>query len=1045
LPRREDLGAAPSGRSGRPIATYDVTAIGRGAQALGRGIAQAGDAFAALENADDAAKSYETERKFQELMFKQELDLDDLKQNLQPGQGGNFANSWAEGYKKSANEFYQTVPEKLRPEYHAKLFGAERKFYRDAAVFGREEQKRSATNDLLDFQKLYAPKPGNLDAGKSAYLERLNRTPYLSPIEKDEFKRKGFSLLEETYADHLIEKGAIDPHELRRDLGFGPELDANENPELRAKPISGAGGDDISPLLKAVESVESGGRADAVSPKGAQGLMQVMPETGREIAAELGDVTALNMSEKEFEGYLKQKDVSRKYGAHYLQKMLTLYGGDKEAALIAYNGGPERAKAWLEADRDDSVIPKESADYYKKVMAAEEKSGGKLVSFTDYARGKGVARSPGVGAETGYEAASKLGIEPTFNQARTLGIEDAELSSVKAKSGASFTVAAPAARQFQGFIEELEATGYQIKPQTSGGYNDRNIRGTDRKSQHAHGAAIDVNWQDNLFDEKGTNNLPPNVGEIAAKWGLSWGGYFKGDKKDAMHFEVSRLLPEDEIRSAASSVQPTRVASLPGTTTDTYTGPYQNLTQEQRLRLANKLDAQIRQETALTRQAVTSFDKMAEKGFAPNPREVEALRAKVDSSRDPQLIQEFREAETIMQWQDAARKVRPDELDAFIRSETDRVAGKGATPFDVRRIEVADKLLTNMRKELKEDPLGWADRVGLVKVEPIDFSSPEAAEASLAKRIEQADTVTKQYGTSITYLRPDERHKLVTAVEQGGDQTIAVAGMIASTAGSRTPAILGEIFKESPTAGVIGGLVAETGLSPASRDAADGLALSKQPGFQSLAPGAAKARVESTALLGTALAGLPTAENAIISAANHIYNIRARREGIAEFDSSVWQQGLREALGERKVGDKVYGGVVDANPSMWGSRNIILPPYLVQDGWRDAIEAMNMKDFEAAGLGLPAAPNGELISLNRVKGAILVQTGDGRYALSLKNPDMPGEEQWIVRNDAPSERFEIDFRALRPRLETRRPDLFLSPISFDMRNPETRPFGGSAE
>jgi hypothetical protein len=1005
----------------------------------------AADAFASVAKHNEANAEYETERRFQEFKFNRELELDNAKQTMEPGQATGFADSWATGYKESAKEFYASVPDNLKPKYDVRLFEVERGGYRDAATFGRTEQKRVAINDLEDFGKRYAPKPGNLDAGKSDYQALLDRTPFLTPIEKDEFRRKGFSAIEDMYADHLIEKRAVDPYEMRQHLGFGPELDPNENPELRAKPISGAGGGDISPLLKAVEATESGGRADAVSPKGALGLMQVMPETGREIAAELGDITALDMSEKEFKAYLKQEDVSRKYGAHYLQKMLTLYGGDKEAALIAYNGGPERAKAWLEADRDDSVIPKESADYYKKVLAAEEKSGGKLVSFTDYARGKGVARSPGAGAETGYEAAAKLGIEPAFNQARTLGIEDAELSSVKAKSGASFTVAAPAARQFQGFIEELEATGYQIKPQTSGGYNDRNIRGTDRKSQHAHGAAIDVNWQDNLFDEKGTNNLPPNVGEIAAKWGLSWGGYFKGDKKDAMHFEVSRLLPEDEIRSATSSVQPTRVASLPGTTTDTYTGPYQNLTQEQRLRLANKLDAQIRQETALTRQAVTSFDKMAEKGFAPNPREVEALRAKVDSSRDPQLIQEFREAEAISQWQDAARKVRPEELDAFIRSETDRVSGKGATPFDVRRIDVADKLLTNMRKELKEDPLGWADRVGLVKVEPIDFSSPEAAEASLAKRIEHADTVTKQYGTEPRYLRPDERQALVTAVEGGGDQTLAVTGMIATTAGNRAPAIMGEIFKDSPTAAIIGGMVAETGMSSAAKAAADGLALSKEPGFQSVAPPIKEARARSVEILGAALSGMPKTESAFINTANLIYNVRARQQGLTDFDGAVWQQGLREIIGERTLGGKTYGGIVDANPSMWGTRNIILPPFIAQDSWRETVEALNMKDFEEAGLGLPAGRNGEVIPINRVKGAVLVQTGDGRYALSLGDPDVPGEEKWVVRQDAPGELFELDFRRMRPRLEARRPDLFLSDTSFDMRNPETRSFGGPTE
>src|SRR6185503_18674446 len=188
-------------------------------------------------------------------------------------------------------------------------------------------------------------------------------------------------------------------------------------------------------------------------------------------------------------------------------------------------------------------------------------------------------------------------------------------------------------------------------------------------------------------------------------------------------------------------------ASLPGQTSDAYTGPFQNLSPEQRLRLANKAETRIRQEVALTQQAVKSFDSLAEKGYAPEASQVEALRAKVESSREPRLIQEFREAEAILQWQGAARQARPEELDAYIRGKGERVRAQGATPFDAKRLEIADKLLTNMRQELKSDPLGWADRVGVIKVEPVDFSSPDAAEASLSKRMQQADAVSSHYGT----------------------------------------------------------------------------------------------------------------------------------------------------------------------------------------------------------------------------------------------------------------------------------------------------------
>jgi hypothetical protein len=91
-----------------------------------------------------------------------------------------------------------------------------------------------------------------------------------------------------------------------------------------------------------------------------------------------------------------------------------------------------------------------------------------------------------------------------------------------------------------------------------------------------------------------------------------------------------------------------------------------------------------------------------------------------------------------------------------------------------------------------------------------------------------------------------------------------------------------------------------------------------------------------------------------------------------------------------------------------------------------------------AGLGKPGGVDGNPVSLNRLKNATLVQTGSGRYALSLGDPDTPGQERWITRQDAPGERFEIDLYRLRPRLEARRPDLFSG--DGTMLNPETRPY-----
>lgn len=111
----------------------------------------------------------------------------------------------------------------------------------------------------------------------------------------------------------------------------------------------------------------------------------------------------------------------------------------------------------------------------------------------------------------------------------------ANLTTISTRAG-RVTVNKQYAQQFAGFIQALGGI-YNIS--SLGGYANRNIAGSSSKSLHAYGLAIDINPGANpVTHGKVKTNLPPNIAELAARYGLTWGGAWRGSKKDPMHFSV---------------------------------------------------------------------------------------------------------------------------------------------------------------------------------------------------------------------------------------------------------------------------------------------------------------------------------------------------------------------------------------------------------------------------------------------------------------------------------------------------------------------------
>jgi soluble lytic murein transglycosylase len=120
-------------------------------------------------------------------------------------------------------------------------------------------------------------------------------------------------------------------------------------------------------LLWAVARQESGFDPDAVSPARAVGLMQLLPDTARPIAEELGLPPD--------DARLQSPPFALRVGGRLLRKLLDEFHGDVPLAVAAYNAGAEAIARWasrasgMELDTFVERIPfKETRDYVARVM-----------------------------------------------------------------------------------------------------------------------------------------------------------------------------------------------------------------------------------------------------------------------------------------------------------------------------------------------------------------------------------------------------------------------------------------------------------------------------------------------------------------------------------------------------------------------------------------------------------------------------------------------------------------------------------------------------
>lgn len=445
---QQQVGLEAPNRSLPAVDTNVDNSIGRGLQSLGgaiTGMAEAIDRRNRQKAAFNAQVNYDG---YTEKM--QQLQVE-LERNA-PADGTGLHDQLLTQRSQLAGEFLSTITDPdLRAKYKTVLDTSDAEHWSN--IGANTEWKIGNTYSVNQLSTMWdkrgqavAADPVAVTAYVNEMVETIDKAPDLTTAQREEMKQKIREAGPKIAAEALRQ---TDPEALYFASGRG----------THDQRIAFLG----RRLQAAVIQAESSGDPNAVSPTGAVGLMQVQPETAKDIAKKLGDKAFLALSPDQQVEFLKNPANSKIYGTTYLNMMLEKYDGDVEAALVAYNAGPGNADKWLASGRDYSALPKpeETQPYVQRVF--DGMGPAKLAS--------GASDRPATGGG-GSRIPVQMGTQPGRQPARIEGVN----------------------RQVIGAWEQVQGEFGRALPVVSG-YRDAAANakaGGARHSQHMNGDALDI-------------------------------------------------------------------------------------------------------------------------------------------------------------------------------------------------------------------------------------------------------------------------------------------------------------------------------------------------------------------------------------------------------------------------------------------------------------------------------------------------------------------------------------------------------------------------
>lgn len=348
-----------------------------------------------------------------------------------------------------------------------------------------------------------------------------------------------------------------------------------------------------------------------------------------------------------------------------------------------------------------------------------------------------------------------------------------------------------------------------------------------------------------------------------------------------------------------------------------------------------------------------------------------------------------------------------------------QLLGDDATTAD---IDFARKTISQHRKDVATDPLGVAERFGVLPLSeglPLDGDiDPASVSAAFSERINAAKVAAGHFGTSPKFFRPGEAEQIEAAVKADPQRGLDIAAGLVDAAGQDADRVLRELGDVAPAVSQSGGLIAAGGNRQAAADLIAGYGKTPEGKDYGDMPNT-KRLPEARKISGEALAYTPTEVNRLDQAAAAIARKRLYEAGIdpkKDDAREIYERAYQEAAGATFANGAQYGGFADYDRGWsYSPKKVLLPPTVRADKFEDLMGALTDAD-----LGGVKAKNGQAWTARDFQRAMPVAVKGG-FAFAAGDPAGSSPMFIVDENGNP---IVLDLNDLRPVLEPRVPGAY---------------------